>query len=241
MILTLRASHPLERFTDEQLRTGTWIRDLAATHPNANHEYTGTDINPAEFPVEPPSGTIYQVHDINKPWPEDWAGRFDFVHQRLVLVSGGANQEQALHALGALVKPGGWIQVIEATNELPEGCGPVMQAFVNVINGVFRFMGADLKLTDKMPGWLRGTGFVDIQDRIVPLRFGASNPDATLAAQGVFSTSAAAGGLGNFAKSKFVKPYHLQTYATSLCFLFCFCILIRFYSSTSRHRQSDGG
>lgn len=206
MILTLGASHPLELFTDEKLRTGTWIRDLAGAHPNANHEYTGTDINPAEFPVKPPSGTIYQVHDIIKPWPEDWAGRFDFVHQRLVLVSGGANQEQALHALGALVKPGGWIQVIEATNELPEGCGPVMQAFVNVMKGVFRFMGADLKLTDKMPGWLQGTGFVDIQDRIVPLRLGASNPDATLAAQGVFSTSAAAGGLADFAKSKFVKP-----------------------------------
>ncbi|KAI0163255.1 cytochrome P450 [Pestalotiopsis sp. NC0098] len=120
------------------------------------------------------------------------------------LVSGGANQEQALHALGALVKLGRWIQVIEATNELPEGCGPVMQAFVNVMNGVFRFMGADLKLADKMPGWLRGTGFVDIQDRIVPLRLGASNPDASLAAQGVFSTSAAAGGLGNFAKIYFV-------------------------------------
>ncbi|KAH6657436.1 hypothetical protein BKA67DRAFT_555263 [Truncatella angustata] len=189
------------KILDSATADGTWIRDLAAAYPDVKHEFIGIDINPAEFPAEPPGGTTYQVHDINKPWPEEWAGHFDFVHQRLVLVSAGARQEQALHSLGALVKPGGWIQVIEATNELPEGCGPVMHAFVDVMNGVFKFMDADLKLTDQIPGWLKGAGFVDIQDRNVPLKFGAQNPDATLAGQGVFSTSAAAGGLGKFAQT----------------------------------------
>lgn len=124
------------------------------------------------------------------------------MHQRLVLVSGGAKQEQALQSLGALVKPGGWIQVIEATNQLPEGCGPVMHAFVEVMNGVFKFMGADLNMTERMPEWLAGAGFVDIQDRIAPLKLGAANKDPTLAAQGAFSTSTAATGLGKFASSK---------------------------------------
>lgn len=186
--------------------TGTWIRDLAATCAPVRHEFYGTDINPADFPTDPPAGTIYKAHDVNKPWPEDWNSRFDLVHQRFVLVAGGPKQKEVLESLGELVKPGGWIQLIEATNVIPETCGPVMHSFVKVMNGVFKVMGADLKLTERIPEWLEGAGFIDVEDRIVPLKLGAKNPDATLARRGVFSTTSAATGLAGFAKSTFNLP-----------------------------------
>ncbi|CAJ2504435.1 Uu.00g118290.m01.CDS01 [Anthostomella pinea] len=189
------------KILDSGTADGTWIRDVAGLYPSIEHEFYGTDIKPAEFPVDPPKGTNYQVHDINNPWPGDWEGRFDFVHQRLVLVAAGANQENALKSLGRLVRPGGWIQVMEATNELPESCGPEMRKFVGVMNSVFQVMGADLKATERISEWLGEAGFVDIEHCTLPMKLGAQNPDATLAQRGVFSTSTAAKGLAKFAKS----------------------------------------
>ncbi|RYP49412.1 hypothetical protein DL768_004885 [Monosporascus sp. mg162] len=189
------------RILDSGTADGTWIRDLTAATAPVSHEFFGTDINPAEFPADSPANIAYQAQDINQPWPTEWEGQFDFVHQRLVLVGAGPKQKEALQSLGGLVKPGGWIQVIEATNKLPEGCGPVMHAFVELMNAVFETMGADLNLADRLPEWLEGAGFVDIQDRLISMKLGARNSDATLASRGVFSTSTAARGLAQFGKT----------------------------------------
>ncbi|KAI0165388.1 hypothetical protein GGR52DRAFT_575479 [Hypoxylon sp. FL1284] len=189
------------KILDSGTADGTWIRDLQATCAPVQHQFYGTDINPADFPADPPASTVYQVHDVNKPWPEDWNGRFDLVHQRFVLVAGGPRQKEAVESLGELVKPGGWIQLIEATNVIPDTCGPVMHDLVNMMRGVFKAMGADVDVTERIPGWLRDAGFVDVGDRVVHLQLGARNPDATLAGRGVFSTSTAAKGLASYAKT----------------------------------------
>lgn len=91
------------------LPPGTWIRDLAASIAPVEHQVVGTDIDGSNLPTKPPAGQTYQVQDIKKPWPADWQGKFDFVHQRLALVGGGPAQQQALHNLTALVNPRGWI------------------------------------------------------------------------------------------------------------------------------------
>ncbi|KAI1421989.1 hypothetical protein F5Y12DRAFT_661069 [Xylaria sp. FL1777] len=189
------------RILDSGTADGTWIRDLAATCASLEHRFYGTDINPTDFPANPPEGTVYQIQDVNKPWPADWKESFDFVHQRLVLVAAGSTQREALQSLGELVKPGGWIQLIEATNVLPEDSGPVMHSFVKVMNAVFDVMGADLAVTEKIPQWLEEAGFVDVHEKTVPMNLGAVNRDPTLASRGVFSTSAAATGLSKFAKT----------------------------------------
>jgi len=187
---------------------GTWLRDIEAMSAPTQHQLYGTDINPAEFPstdISSPSGTItYQTQDVNKPWPSDWTGKFDLVHQRLVLVAGGPRQKEVTLSLCNLVKPGGWIQLIEATNELPEeGCGPDMHTFVELINGIFVHMGADLGLTQHIPEWLeKDAGFVDVEFRDFDTRLGATNPEAELARRGVVSTSIAAKSLAAFGKSE---------------------------------------
>lgn len=180
---------------------GTWIRDIARSSGSATHELYGTDINGTGFPADPPSGTVYMEQDINQPWPEDWLDRFDLVHQRLVLVGGGTKQKEAVESLGKLVKPGGWIQLIEGVNELPDGCGPAMHDFITTMEGVFTFMGFSLTFSEKIPGWLKSAGFVDIRERIVSTKLGAQNPEPTLARMGVFATSGAARGLATYGKS----------------------------------------
>lgn len=145
------------------------------------------------------------MQDINKPWPEEWKESFDLVHQRLVLVGGGSAQQQVLGNLAALVKPGGWIQLIEATNELPDGTGPAFRNFVAVMQGVFVAMGSSVHLGNDLQGWLEAAGFENVENRILSLRLGAKNPDPKLAKQGVYSTTVAARGLATFGKSKFLN------------------------------------
>lgn len=181
---------------------GTWIRDLATTTAAVPHEFVGTDIDPSNFPASPPDRQTYQVQDINKPWPAEWKEKFDFVHQRLALVGGGPNQQQVLESFGSLVKPGGWIQLIEATNQLPKSAGPAFRNFVTVMDGVFKMLGSSLKLTDELPGWLDAAGFVDVQDKVINTKLGAANPNPRLSKQGTYSTTIAAKGLASFGASK---------------------------------------
>jgi len=186
-------------------RKGTWIRDVAATYAPIQHEFHGGDIDPTNFPTDHPAGTTYHVQDINKPWPEDWKGTFDFVHQRLALVGAGAAQKEAVLALAALTKPGGWIQLIEAENILPDNMGQAMQDFFELMKVMFAILGARLDLTRQIPGWLEEAGFIDIQDRLVGMKIGATNPDPRLAKQGVFSTAIGCAAVVRFAKSEFSK------------------------------------
>lgn len=73
----------------------------------------GTDIGEDRFPDPPRPGITMQVQDINKPWPESWNNTFDFVHQTLVLFQAGAKQRDAINSLAKLVKPGGYIELME--------------------------------------------------------------------------------------------------------------------------------
>ena len=165
------------------------------------HRFVGTDIDASKFPENPESGASYRVQDINKPWPEDWQSSFDVVHQRLALVGGGPNAQNALKSLSALVKPGGWIQLIEAENVLTHGDGPAMHNFVGLMKDIFTVMGCSLKLSQELSGWLKEDGFVDVQERVVPVQLGATNPKPELAKRGVYSTGVAAAGLVHFGKS----------------------------------------
>ncbi|PVI02637.1 hypothetical protein DM02DRAFT_701096 [Periconia macrospinosa] len=162
------------------LHIGTWIRDLAASTAPIQHQFVGTDIDPTPFPTVAPPGQSYRAQDINKPWPEEWKDSFDLVHQRLALAVAGPAQQQVVNTLSALVKPGGWIQLIEATNVLPDEDGPAMHNLVKVIKGAFSAFGGSLELARELPGWLKEAG---------------------LGRQGVHATTVAAKGLSEFAKT----------------------------------------
>ncbi|KAL7823177.1 hypothetical protein V8C26DRAFT_435428 [Trichoderma gracile] len=89
-------------------------------HPETA-ELIGTDI--AELPpLEMPSNITLTKQDILRPWPEKWEAYFDFVHQRTALSVTG-DMERAVDAvrrLIALLKPGGWIQIVDTTLPLGE-------------------------------------------------------------------------------------------------------------------------
>lgn len=184
---------------------GTWIVDLKSTCPYTPlHSFVGVDIDASNFPRDPPAGVTYQIQDINKPWPKDWLNSFDVVHQRLALVAAGPGAQTAVKNLSELIKPGGWIQLIEADNVLTDADGLAMQGFVRLMKDIFTHIGTTLRLSKELSGWVKENGFLNVQERVVNVQLGATNPNPQLAKRGVYSTVVAATGLVAFGKSRLI-------------------------------------
>ncbi|ORX94826.1 hypothetical protein BCR34DRAFT_498959 [Clohesyomyces aquaticus] len=189
------------RILDSATHDGTWVRDLAISTACMHHELVGTDIDPSHFPDHPPAGMTFRVQDFTKPWPVEWRQSFDLVHQRLSLGNGGTILRQVVWNLCSLVKPGGWIQLIECSHKLPEENGPAMRGFVTVLEGVQASIGVDIEFDEKIAGWLKEAGFGDIEERLVEVKLGASNPNPQLAELGILSTISAARALANYGQT----------------------------------------
>ncbi|KAI0471151.1 hypothetical protein F4859DRAFT_522428 [Xylaria cf. heliscus] len=82
--------------------------------------------------------------------------------------------------LFALLKPAGWIQLVEAEQEGPES-GPVFQEFLDLVRGLFTATGAGWHYAKEIRQWLEEAGAVDVDEYVVDMAFGAKNPDKYLA------------------------------------------------------------
>ncbi|KAF2014412.1 hypothetical protein BU24DRAFT_423370 [Aaosphaeria arxii CBS 175.79] len=155
---------------------GLWIRDLQASiAPNdSQHSYTGTDIEVSYFPKEPPANTSYHVQDITKPWPADWNGKFDLIHQRLALVVPGSEENtiKALKGYVDLLKPGGWIQLVEVRQWTKETDGQAFKDLNVCLADMIKTIGASLTHIDNAKSWLESLGLVDVQEETVEANYG---------------------------------------------------------------------
>ncbi|KAF9058990.1 hypothetical protein BDP27DRAFT_1143624, partial [Rhodocollybia butyracea] len=75
---------------------------------------TGIDISQCLFPTQPPQNITFAVHTVTN-LPESWSNRFKLANQRLLI--GALTSDQwgtALRELYRVLKPGGWIQLLES-------------------------------------------------------------------------------------------------------------------------------
>ncbi|KAI1144994.1 S-adenosyl-L-methionine-dependent methyltransferase [Nemania diffusa] len=186
---------------DSGTADGHWISELRKTLPSPGiHTYVGTDINPSLFPQALPPDTSFSVHNIAHEWPADLHSTFDLVHQRLTLPGAAPTPlPQVIRQLFALLKPGGWIQLVEAEQEGPDS-GPVFQEFLDLVRALFTATGAGWKYAKDMRGWLEEAGAVDIDECVVDMAFGVRNPDKALAEMSARCTAKAMDGLVKHAK-----------------------------------------
>ncbi|KAF2120576.1 S-adenosyl-L-methionine-dependent methyltransferase [Lophiotrema nucula] len=176
-----------KRILDSATADGLWLRDLAATCP-VDHEFTGTDINPAQFPKDSVANFSYRVQDVHGDWPVDWNSRFDLVHQRLGLAASGPRTQDVVKNMARLVRPGGWIQFVEADDHESSDAGPMWKQNMILFRDLFKAMGSRYSSGDEIAGWLRDVGFEDVEEKVFGLRFGALNPNEELARKGVISS-----------------------------------------------------
>src|SRR5690242_3700548 len=93
---------------------GIWIRDVRRAVGCTSNTWIGTDIEDSYFPQDNPSDVSYHHQPMTEAWPVQWLGTFDLVHSRMALPGVGINPlDQVVTNLISLVKPGGWLQLVE--------------------------------------------------------------------------------------------------------------------------------
>jgi SAM-dependent methyltransferase len=95
---------------------GIWMLDALDEYPNAT--FTGTDIFPKHFEQLKhllPASISFKVQNLLDDWPAEDGAKYDLVHQRYCLAQFNPEKDaEIVKNLFSLVKPGGFIQFIEA-------------------------------------------------------------------------------------------------------------------------------
>ena len=157
------------------------------------------------LPKSAPNGFEFQIQDVYQPWPSSWISTFDLVHQRLVLANAGPRGPVAVKSLCELVKPGGWIQLVEAECAAAEDDGPAHMQFMELLRAAFEVFGQprDRQVVWELAGWVGQAGFVEVGEERVPFMVGRKNENEALRQQGVEALLDALEGMVGVAKCEF--------------------------------------
>jgi len=194
-------SKPGLRILDQATGGGIWLHDMKSTSP-ARHTYVGTDIVDDYFPSEPVPDMSFHNQSMTEPWPDSWAGSFDLVHSRFALAGAGTNSiREVVKRLFALVKPGGYIQLVENAFEEPPN-GAAARAFVETISSMFSLVtgGQFGNLRADAARWLQEAGMEGVEDRLVTVPLGLSAKSGELNELSITSIVSTASGISETAK-----------------------------------------
>lgn len=184
---------------------GLWLRDLKSSIRNSDSNgstFVGTDIVPSFFPNPSPPSITLIVHDMTTPYPESFKNRFNLVHQRLALPGCGKYPlRSAVGSLITLVKPGGWIQLLEADNAGPGSVGPATKDAFRLLRELFGQMGVDHDYPSMLKGWLIEMGMERVEERVMDVPLGKSNGNKELGEKGARSFGMAIAGVVQYARS----------------------------------------
>ncbi|KAF2256816.1 S-adenosyl-L-methionine-dependent methyltransferase [Trematosphaeria pertusa] len=91
--------------------TGLWLIDAAAQHPEARLHGFDIDLSQAPHPSWLPPNVKLSEWNIFDDIPDEWIGKFDLVHVRLLLlVFSGIDPKPFIEKLYRLLRPGGYLQ-----------------------------------------------------------------------------------------------------------------------------------
>lgn len=148
------------RFADmQQALIGAWLLELASQLSQSVILH-GTDLDGNRFPKDRPSNLSFSTGSILS-LPPSWTGKFDFVHQRLLMC--GLKREEwpkAVNEMHRVLAPGGWAQLGEYG---PWGLGPAMDAYMRIYSLLYKHNGIVLRAYAELEDWMREAGFTNIQ------------------------------------------------------------------------------
>lgn len=146
-----------------------------------------------------PSNLTLSVQNIKSPWPQEWNNTFDLVHQRAALGAAGYKAViEVLKNMVALLKPGGWMQMVEADHSVSQG--PAMNKLFLLARDVFRAMDTGPDFGVHLEEWFNECGLVDVESKEFYVPLGASRPEGELREKSIKWNVWAADGLSKVAK-----------------------------------------
>lgn len=117
---------------------------------------------------------------MTRPWPEEWASSFDLVHQRMALPAAGKTVvKDTVRSFVDLVKPGGWIQMVEPDHSV--SMGPAMGDFFRLLSDVFDFMRTGNNYAVQLKSFLQNAGVVDIEEVVFDVPIGRTSDSDEMA------------------------------------------------------------
>jgi hypothetical protein len=169
------------------------------------HEYIGTDIASQMFPENLSSSITLTVQSNTEPWPESWPGSFDLVHERLGLASSGQTPVRDVVAnIIDLVKPGGWVEFVEADmTGGPNSSGKYMAQFGKLAESIFTAMGVRFDFALQLRSWLEEAGLEDVTERVFDVPVGAKYTNADLGDKSIRNFSNVAAMFAIIGKSQY--------------------------------------
>ncbi|KAF2150681.1 putative methyltransferase [Myriangium duriaei CBS 260.36] len=160
---------------------GTWLADLGgferSPYSLSDLSLHGVDLSGALFRQD--IRLDLRQHNLRDPFPKSWgwSNSFDLVHQRLLVWGIGAEEwGTVLDRLIDLLKPGGYIQLVEA--EWAFSTYTDEQAQQRKLGLVqcwsTESSGMDVHIWQKLPGLLSERGLVDMKEENFNLGYGAT-------------------------------------------------------------------
>ncbi|KAG7441924.1 S-adenosyl-L-methionine-dependent methyltransferase [Guyanagaster necrorhizus] len=152
---------------DSGTGAGVWLTDLSLRISPSSILH-GIDIEGRLFPSGPAGIVSFSINSVTN-LPPEWSGRFDLVHQRLLLAAlTNVEWPKAVEEMFKALRPGGWIQLGEAG---PWHAGENNAKLVELIRTLFVSRGLLLDIANDLPNLLKEAGFINIviQAQDIPL------------------------------------------------------------------------
>ncbi|KAK1990308.1 methyltransferase SirN-like protein [Colletotrichum falcatum] len=176
VLAPINLDEPGKRILDSGTADGTWLRDLRRSQ-SAQHQYVGSDVVSELFPAQP-DGLTYFQHSFKDPWPEELRSSFDLVHVRGSLAGSSPSKPgDVVKNLCTLVKPGGWVQLMEMNAFKAPSNGPAMEDFAKMATQLWTGIGVG-DFANELKSYLEEAGMQNTRERRITCNIGrAAKPE----------------------------------------------------------------
>lgn len=142
--------------------TGVWLDDLSKQVSSTIRLY-GCDVSPNNFPKHHAENINFHVASVTS-LPPDWSGKFDLVHQRL-LIGGLLSSEWpiALSEMHRVLKPGGSVQLLELDFSNIVSAGSATRRLQSLFIELCNKRGLLYDCSSRLPELLAQAKFIDVR------------------------------------------------------------------------------
>ncbi|KAI7878174.1 S-adenosyl-L-methionine-dependent methyltransferase [Lichtheimia hyalospora FSU 10163] len=142
-----------------------WTTEMAKDYPNST--FHGVDIAPRCSTV-PPSNCHFHTKNLveEKPFPDE---SLDYIHQRLLVLGLlEKNWDKVIAQHMQMLKPGGWIELVEVPFRVLKNGGPKATKIMNAVAKAGDDKGLNMDIPFQLEERLKKAGAVNIKMRIGP-------------------------------------------------------------------------
>jgi len=166
------------KILDSGTGDGLWMLDASDEYPNAT--FVGTDLFAKHFEqiqnLMPPN-ISFKVQNLLDDWPTEDDRAYDLVHQRYCLAQFTEEKDNEITKnMWNLVKPGGYIQFVEADMMSFEGGEnhSGLTRFMAFVNKAFPQAKMNHRPGPGIKHWLENAGASGVQEEVFAFKMGAA-------------------------------------------------------------------